>query len=219
LRVLAGADFVAWVAAALVLGFALRSLRWTQLADAESAAVFVLVLLAMIALRLVGLSLGVGEELHFTGAAIATLMFGWRYALLASALATAADAALSGAAWIGLPWSFLCTGVLPVTATWWLLAATRKVLPRNPFAYFLGAAFGGGLLGAGVLQVSRAAVLLALGLGSAESLTTHYLLTLPAMMFGEGFLTGGALAILATWKPAWVATFDDDFYLRGGPPT
>jgi len=30
------------------------------------------------------------------------------------------------------------------------------------------------------------------------------------MMFGEGFFTGATLSTLATWRPRWVAIFDDD---------
>lgn len=208
---------LAWLAAGAALVYALRGLDWTRLADRESALVYAVVIAVLVALRLAALSLRAGEELHFAGAAIATLMFGWRYALLALAVATAADVAISGAAWIGAPWEFLCTAVLPVATTWWLLAATRRWLPRNPFAYFLGAAFGGGAASMLAIQAAKAMVLLALGIGDGDSLATHYLLTLPAMMFGEGFLTGGALAILATYRPQWVATFEDDFYLRGGP--
>ena len=138
------ADLLAWLGAGVALASALRGIDWTRLADRESALVYAAVVAVLVALRLAALSLRAGEELHFAGAAIATLMFGWRYALLALAIATAADVALSGAAWIGAPWEFLCGAVLPVAVTWWLLAATRQWLPRNPFAYFLGAAFGGG---------------------------------------------------------------------------
>lgn len=210
-------DLLAWLAAGAALVYALRGIDWTKLADRESALVYAAAIGVLSALHLAALSLRAGEELHFAGAAIATLMFGWRYALLALAVATAADVAISGAAWIGMPWEFLCGAVLPVAVTWWVLAATRRWLPRNPFAYFLGAAFGGGAASMLAIQLAKAAVLLALGIGDGDSLATHYLLTLPAMMFGEGFLTGGALTLLATWRPRWVATFDDDYYLRGGP--
>ncbi len=212
------AELLAWLGAGTALASALRGIDWTRLADRESALVYAAVVAVLVALRLAALSLRAGEELHFAGAAIATLMFGWRYALLALAIATAADVALSGAAWIGAPWEFLCGAALPVAVTWWLLAATRQWLPRNPFAYFLGAAFGGGAASVLAIQMAKAGVLLALGIGDGDSLGTHYLLTLPAMMFGEGFLTGGALTVLASLRPRWVATFDDDFYLRGGPP-
>jgi uncharacterized membrane protein len=209
------ADYLATVAALAVLWFALKGLPWRKLADRESAAVWFGVLLALVAMRLAVVSLPPAGELHLLGAAIATLMFGWRWGVVALAVATAVAAAFARSAWIGLPWEFLCSAALPATATWWLLAASRRWLPRNPFAYFLGAAFAGGAVSALVAQLAKAAVLLVLGLSDGETIATHYLLTAPAMMFSEGFLTGGLLAVLATYRPAWVATFDDDFYLRG----
>jgi len=212
------ADALACGAAIAMLAVALRGLHWRRLAEPASVAVFGAVLLALCLLRIATVPLAPGLELHFSGAAIATLMFGWRYALLALALATGFDALATGAAWLGPPWEFLAGGVLPVAATWWLLAATRKALPRNPFAYFLGAAFGGGLLSMALAQGARAAVATAAGSQGGGSLLDDYLLSLPAMMFGEGFLTGGTLAVLATYRPQWVATFDDDFYLRDGSP-
>lgn len=212
------ADALAWTAAIALLAIALRGLHWPRLGEPASAAVFAAVLLALCLLRIASVPLAPGLELHFSGAAIATLMFGWRYALLALALATGFDALATGAAWLGPPWEFLVGGALPVAGTWWLFAATRKWLPRNPFAYFLGAAFGGGLLSMALAQGARAAVATAAGAAGGGSLLGDYLLSLPAMMFGEGFLTGGALAILATYRPQWVATFDDDFYLREGSP-
>lgn len=212
------ADALAWVAAIGVLGAAVRGLHWPRLADPASAAVFGVVLAALCLLRLATVPVAPGLELHFSGAAIATLMFGWRYALLALALATGFDALATGAAWIGPPWELLVGGALPVAGTWWLLAATRQWLPRNPFSYFLGAAFGGGMLSLALAQAGRALVAALVGADGAGSLLDDYLLSLPAMMFGEGFFTGGALAILATWRPQWVATFDDGFYLRGDRP-
>lgn len=210
------ADSLAWAGAVAVLGGGLRGLHWPRLAEPASAAVFGAVLLALCLMRIASVPLAPGLELHFSGAAIATLMFGWRYALFALALATGVDAVATGAAWIGAPWAFLVGGALPVAGTWWLLAATRRWLPRNPFSYFLGAAFAGGMLSLALAQAGRGLVAALVGADGAGSQLRDYLLSLPAMMFGEGFFTGGALAILATWRPQWVATFDDDFYLRGG---
>jgi uncharacterized membrane protein len=209
------ADYLAGVAALAVLGAALRRLAWRKLADREAAAVWFGVLFVLVAMRLAVVSLPPVGALHLLGAAIATLMFGWRWALVALALATLLAAAITRSAWIGLPWEFLCSAALPVMVTWWLLALGRRFLPRNPFAYFLGAAFAGGGVSALSTQLAKAGVLLALGLSDGETVATQYLLTAPAMMFSEGFLTGGLLAVLATYRPAWVATFDDDFYLRG----
>jgi uncharacterized membrane protein len=34
------------------------------------------------------------------------------------------------------------------------------------------------------------------------------------MMFGEAFLSGGALALMVAYRPQWLASFDDARYLR-----
>lgn len=210
------ADSLAWAGAVAVLGGALRGLQWPRLAEPASAAVFGATLLALCLMRIASVPLAPGLELQFSGAAAATLMFGWRYALLALALATGMDAVATGAAWIGAPWAFLVGGALPVAGTWWLLATTRRWLPRNPFVYILGVAFGGGLLCMALAQGARAAVATLAGAAGTGSAPGDYVLSLPAMMFAEGFFTGGALAVLVTWRPQWVATFDDEFYLKGG---
>ena len=41
-----------------------------------------------------------------------------------------------------------------------------------------------------------------------------YLLATPLMMFGEAFLTGGAMALIVVYRPHWCSTFDDARYLR-----
>lgn len=38
---------------------------------------------------------------------------------------------------------------------------------------------------------------------------------LPLLMFGEAFINGGAMSLLVAYRPHWVATFHDHWYLRG----
>jgi uncharacterized membrane protein len=47
-----------------------------------------------------------------------------------------------------------------------------------------------------------------------------YLISAVPMMFGEGFLSGGAMALVVVYRPQWCATFDDQRYLcpPGDPP-
>jgi uncharacterized membrane protein len=40
----------------------------------------------------------------------------------------------------------------------------------------------------------------------------------PPMMFGEGFLCGGAIAMIVVSRPQWCATFDDRRALPPRPP-
>jgi uncharacterized membrane protein len=34
-------------------------------------------------------------------------------------------------------------------------------------------------------------------------------------MFGEGFMNGVAISLAVSYKPKWVATFHDSWYLKG----
>jgi len=43
----------------------------------------------------------------------------------------------------------------------------------------------------------------------------NFLLILPMLMFGEGFLNGAMITLAVSYKPQWVATFHDRWYLQG----
>ena len=40
------------------------------------------------------------------------------------------------------------------------------------------------------------------------------ILATPLMMFGEAFLSGGAMALIVVYRPHWCSTFDDARYLN-----
>ena len=46
------------------------------------------------------------------------------------------------------------------------------------------------------------------------SLARNFLLILPLLMFGEGFINGGAMSLLVAYRPQWAATFHDHWYLK-----
>jgi len=209
-----GGELFAWLACLAVLAATWPFLPWRRIADTEAATVFVVVVVVLVAMRFAAVTLQPGLSLHFLGAAIAVLMFGWSFGIVALALATAVTALLGGDVWLGAPQEFLLGAALPAAAVWALFLASRRWWGRNPFVYFLAVAFGGGALSIVVAQGGKA---LAMWLGadvSAEIIVMNYLATMPAMMFSEGFLAGGTMTILSMYRPRWVATFDDAFYLQ-----
>lgn len=211
---MSGGELLAWLASLAVLAATWPFLPWRRIADREAATVFVVVVAVLVAMRFATVAFLPGLSLHFLGAAIAVLMFGWSFGLVALALATVLTALLGGDVWLGVPHEFLFGVTLPAAAVWGLYLASRRWWGRNPFVYFLAAAFGGGALSIVVAQGGKA---LAMWLGAdagPEAISMNYLATMPAMMFSEGFLTGGAMTILSMYRPRWVATFDDEFYLR-----
>jgi uncharacterized membrane protein len=55
-----------------------------------------------------------------------------------------------------------------------------------------------------------------LSLAAADSLPGgSYLQVIPLLMFGEAFLNGMIMILLVAYKPRWVATFHDHWYLDG----
>lgn len=40
-------------------------------------------------------------------------------------------------------------------------------------------------------------------------------LIFPMLMFGEAFLNGAVITLTVAYKPQWVATFHDRWYLQG----
>jgi uncharacterized membrane protein len=211
---MSGGELLAWLASLAVLAASWPFLPWPKIRDREAFVVYVVVVAVLVAMRFATVALLPGLALHFLGAALAVLMFGWSFGILALAIATGITAITGGDVWLGAPHEFLAGAVLPAAAVWALFSASRRWWGRNPFVYFLAVAFGGGALSIAVAQGVKA---LAMWLGasaSPDAIAMHYLATMPAMMFSEGFLTGGAMTILAMYRPRWVATFDDAFYLQ-----
>lgn len=211
---MSGGALLAWLGALAVLAATWRFLPWRRIADAEAATVFAVVVAVLVAMRFATVALLPGLSLHFLGAAVAVLMFGWSFGIVALALATLITALLGGDVWLGVPHEFLFGAVLPAAAVWGLFLASRRWWGRNPFVYFLAVAFGGGALSIVVAQGGKALLMWLGAEAGTDAIAMNYLATMPAMMFSEGFLTGGAMTILSMYRPRWVATFDDAFYLR-----
>jgi uncharacterized membrane protein len=53
------------------------------------------------------------------------------------------------------------------------------------------------------------------GVHPADTMGNNFLLILPMLMFGEAFLNGAVITLAVAYKPQWVATFHDRWYLQG----
>jgi len=53
------------------------------------------------------------------------------------------------------------------------------------------------------------------GVHPVDTIGNNFLLILPMLMFGEAFLNGAAITLAVAYKPQWVATFHDRWYLQG----
>lgn len=204
----------AWLMALLSLLLALSGIEWRRLHEFDAQLAFAGVLALSVAARLGRIELQPGLDLHLLGASMAALMFGWRFALIVQALAVMLVAGLWHRSWLDPALDYLLSGCLPVLVTTALLDLAQRKLPLHLFVYLLVNAFLGGGLSLALAQIAKVALLLALGAHSLATLTENFLLTVPALMFPEGFATGAVLTLLVAYRPQWVATFHDGSYLQ-----
>jgi uncharacterized membrane protein len=156
-----------------------------------------------------------GLAMHFLGAAVATLIFGWRLAILMLAVVVVILAGLGLVEPLMVPFTILVSGVLPVLTTWALLRFSERRLPPHMFIYLYVVGFFGGALSVLAVMVANAALYglftpLAWELVLSEYLRYTMLLVLP-----EGVLNGMIITGLVMFRPEWVATYSDARYVDG----
>lgn len=209
-------QIAALVASAVVLAAAARRLPWHKLeGDREAQRVLLLATFGLAILRWFNADALAGSSLHFLGAAVASLMFGPAFALWALAVASLL-AWIGDTAWLGWAPDFLACGVIPVLVARAVYRFEQSRLPANLFLYVLVNGFVGGGMSMLASQLFKAGASAWLEIGNPAV----YLISAVPMMFGEGFLSGGAMALVVVYRPQWCATFDDHRYLRppGDPP-
>ena len=201
----------------LAMALAVHGIEWRRLRDFESQAVFFVLLALTVSARLGRIELQPGLALHLLGASLSALMLGWRFAVLLQALAVALVAGLWSHFWLSPPLDFFLTALLPVLITTALLDLAQKRFPTHLFVYLLFNGFFAAMLSIACAHVGKLMILLALGNYPFDALAENFLLTVPALMFPEGFATGAVLTLAVAYRPRWVATFHDPSYL-GTPP-
>ena len=152
-----------------------------------------------------------GHNYHLLGATALCLMFDWQFALMAASLLVLVTTWQGPAGWEAFAVNALVMGAVPVLSTRLVLHACQRWLAHNFFIYIFLNAFLAGAL-AMLLCGTAAAAVLALAAPGADG---DYLQVIPLLMFGEAFLNGMIMILLVAYKPRWVATFHDRWYLNG----
>jgi uncharacterized membrane protein len=199
---------------AVLLTVALLSTPWAKIRDNEASHVYFAAVAVVAILWTLRAGIEPGLNYHLLGVTALYLMFGWQFALLAVSLVLLITTWQGPAGWEAFGVNALLMGALPVLSTRLLLAVSQRWLPPNFFIYifinsFLAAAFA-------ILLCGLAATLVhGLASGNTAGPASDYLLYLPMLMFGEAFINGMVMTLLVAYRPRWVATFHDRWYLDG----
>ena len=155
-----------------------------------------------------------GLKVHLLALTAFTLMFRCRLAIIAVLAIHLVFALFGQLDWASVGINTVLIGVVPVLISARIHYWMRHYLPKNVFIYvFLGGFFNGAIT-IGLTLLITTGVLHLIGAYSWDILSAELLLLTPLMMFPEAFVNGGMLAVLVMFKPQWVATFDEDEYLR-----
>ena len=198
----------------LLLLAALWTAPWHKIRDNEAQHVYLgaLVSLCVVWAMQGGIQPGLG--FHLLGMTLLVLMFEWQFALLGAGILVAISTAVGPAGWSAYALNLLLMGALPILFTRISLYACQRRLPHNYFIYVLVNAFFVGALSILLAGAASAWVQDLSGVHPGSTLFRNFVQILPLLMFGEGFINGGAMALLVAYRPHWVATFHDGWYLR-----
>ena len=203
-----------WIAAlvyVILLATAVLTAPWEKILDKEGSNIFFGAVAFIAVVWILRAGVEPGHNYHLLGATALCLMFGWQFALFAVSLVLLITTWQGPAGWEAFAINALVMGAIPVLFTRFILYACQHRLPHNFFIYIFINAFLTGALSM-LLCGYAASVVLAMADNMPGS---DYLQVIPLLMFGEAFLNGMLMVLLVAYKPGWVSTFHDRWYLDG----
>lgn len=169
---------------------------------------------SIFALWLFRVGITAGLEVHFLWLTSLTLVLGWRWAIISGFLAMIGSGVAMGDPISQMGVHALLGVFLPISVSYLVYSLSFHKLPRHFFVYVFICAF---LTGAVVIAVKMFALggyYFADQLYSWETVRDNYLMLIPLLLFSEGMLNGMTITLLIIYRPQWVYTFYDKFYLQ-----
>lgn len=156
-----------------------------------------------------------GLSVHFLWLTALTLTLGVRFAIIAATAPLIAVTALGYEQWSMLGVNGVLGVLVPIGLTHLIYNLSFHRLPRNLFVYVFVCAFiPGGLLIA-VKMILLGGYYTLDGIYDWLTVKDNYVILTPLMLFPEGMLNGMTMTLLIIYKPHWVYTFHDKFYIDG----
>ncbi len=155
-----------------------------------------------------------GLEIHFLWLTALTLILGWRWAIVSSAIALCITALTGVIAWqdVGVIGLFGC--FVPILFSYFIYLLAYHKLPRHFFVYVFVCSFFTGAASIALKMFVFSLFYSQMAMYEWHVLTDNYLILIPLLLFPEALLNGMTMTLAVVYRPQWVATFYDNQYLN-----
>lgn len=206
--------YLGYLLFAIVTLAAVLTAPWFKIKESSSLHVFLGAVVFLLLLWSMRAGIQPGLNFHLLGTTALTLMFGWQFAWFAIILIVTGTTLNGAAGWEVLPLNVLLMGGVPILVTQTLLYLAQRFLPHNFFIYiFLNSFLAAGLSSLAVAFTAYSFYRYS-GLYPIEILNQQFLPFMLLIALPESTLNGITMTGTVVYKPEWVASFHDRWYLH-----
>ncbi|MCV2885200.1 energy-coupling factor ABC transporter permease [Aestuariibacter sp. AA17] len=155
-----------------------------------------------------------GLNVHFLWLAALSLILGLRWAIVCSfiSLLGVTIAGLENWAMFGI--NGVLGALIPLSVSYLIYNLSFHKLPRHFFVYVFICAFFPGAILIALKMALLGGYYFVDGFHDWNTVKDNFLILIPLMLFPEAMLNGMTMTLLIIYKPTWVYTFYDKFYLQ-----
>lgn len=205
--------YIGYVLFAVICLIAIGTAPWFKIRESSSLHVFLGAVVCLLILWSMRAGIQPGLHFHLLGTTALTLMFGWQFAWFAVFLLVIGTTINGAAGWEVVPLNVLMMGGIPILVSQTLLYLAQRFLPHNFFIYiFLNSFLAAGLSSLAVALTAYTFYRYS-GIYSLNILNQQYLPVMLLIALPESTLNGITMTGTVVYKPEWVSSFHDRWYL------
>lgn len=156
-----------------------------------------------------------GLDVHFLWLTALSLTLGFRWALVASSVALLGVTVVGLEEWHMFGVNAWLNVVAPIAMSYLVYIISFHKIPRHVFIYIFVCAFFPGALVIALQIFLLGGYYYIDDIYSWQVVYDNYILLIPLMLFPEGLLNGMTMTLFIIYKPEWVYSFHDKFYIDG----
>ena len=170
---------------------------------------------ALFVLWLFRVSIYDGLVMHFLGLTAFTLVVGFRYSLLAGAVALFITTIFGYEPIERLGINYIFGVLAPILFSYLVYMFTFHKMTRHLFVYIFACGFFAGGVSIAIKMLLMSGYFWFEGLYEWSVIHYNYTQMIYLLIFQEAFFNGMVMTCLVVYKPNWIYTFSDKFYLDG----